>query len=391
MRSTVALAACDSYEDETVLSAMRKLLCLLGGAGAFAREGEKILLKPNLLAARTPERAVTTHPSVFEAAARLLAETGARLSYGDSPGTEGLRLVARKAGLSPRAERLGIPEGDFHTAVNLDFPAGRFEKSFPVAQAAAEADGIISLCKMKTHGLTRITGAVKNTFGCVAGFEKARFHLRFPNARRFAGMLTDLNLLLKPRLYIMDGVVAMEGEGPSSGDPVRMGLLLASRDPVALDAVFCRLVALDPGFVPTITEGAASGLGVFRDGEIEILGDPPERFRNPAFRVTRMPAAGDATLQALRPVRNLLIPRPVIHEEACRKCGICVKACPVTPKKALSFPGGNEKRTPVYDYSLCIRCYICHEMCPHRAIRIRTPLLGRVVSRLLRKAPEHMP
>ncbi len=387
MRSKVALVACGSYEDETVLRAMRTAINLLGGAGEFAREGEKILLKPNLLAARSPDLAVTTHPAVFEAAARVFAETGAVLSYGDSPGYESFRQAARKTGLAGRAEKTGVAEGDFETVVAADFPGGRRQKTFPLAKAAAEADGIVSLCKMKTHGLTRITGAVKNQLGCVAGFEKARFHLRFPNVFHFSAMLTDLNLLLGPRLYIMDAVVAMEGEGPSSGEPVRMGLLLASRDPVALDAVFCGLVDLDPAFVPTITEGAAGGLGVFRDEDIEIVGEPVEKFRNTSFRVTRMPAAGDATLQALRPFRNLLVPRPVIAEDSCRKCGVCVKACPVEPVKALNFSGGDTTKPPVYDYSLCIRCYCCHEMCPHRAITVKTPLLGRIAARLLRKGP----
>jgi len=183
----------------------------------------------------------------------------------------------------------------------------------------------------------------------------------------------------------MDGITAMQGEGPASGTPVPMGVLLFSRDPVALDAVFCRLVRLDPAFVPTITEGAAKGLGVYADDEVEILGDRIEDLARPDFDVKREPADGASTLRALAPLRNQLVCRPEIIEERCVKCGVCVGACPV-PGKALDFDGEDRNRPPRYDYSRCIRCYCCHEMCPHRAIVVRLPLLGRIVSRLLRRS-----
>jgi uncharacterized protein (DUF362 family)/ferredoxin len=389
--SLVALAGCPSYESGLVYKAIKKGVNLLGGVSEFVTPGEKILLKPNMLGGYGPELAVTTHPAVFEGTARIFQEAGAVLFYGDSPGYGSPKQAARKNGLAQSAERLGIREADFETPAAGAFPEGvelpcdSGGRSLPLARGVYEADGIISLPKMKTHGLTRITGAVKNQLGCIAGFEKSRMHFRYPNAQHFSAVLAAITKVLKPRLYIMDGITAMEGEGPAGGNPVSMGLILLSRDPVALDAVFCRLIGLSPAFVPTIQAGQALGIGTAEEGAITLTGDPIERFINPGFDVVRQPVSGDFTFRILRPLRNKLIPRPVIRPRVCRKCGLCVAACPVQPVKALGFAGGKKTSPPVYAYSLCIRCYCCQEMCPHKAIGVKTPLLGRLVMRLLRK------
>ena len=158
-----------------------------------------------------------------------------------------------------------------------------------------EADALISVCKMKTHALEYITGAVKNQYGCVQGFHKAKGHTLYSDPVSFARMLGDLNRLVKPRLYILDGITAMEGNGPTSGDPVPMRLLLLSADPVALDSVFCHLIHLDPQLVPTNVQGEQMGLGTWRPENIELLTEEGpmelsqavERYGNPDFRVKR--------------------------------------------------------------------------------------------------------
>ncbi|MDR3200501.1 MAG: DUF362 domain-containing protein [Spirochaetales bacterium] len=384
--STVVLIGCPSYESQSVYAAVRKGIELLGGAAAFAKAGEKILLKPNMLSARAPELAVTTHPAVFEAAARIFQEAGAALSYGDSPGYEKPAHVARKTGIAGVAEKLNVSAADFETAVAVSGflkPQDAGNLTFPIAKGVCEADGVISLSKMKTHSMTRLTGAVKNQLGCVVGFEKARLHFRNPNPREFSLRLAAITKIVNPRLYIMDGVIAMEGEGPSGGSPVHMGVLLFSRDPVALDAVFCRLVNLDPAHVPTIAAGQALGLGTAND--ISLAGDPLENFIKPDFDVLRKPVADDILFRPLRPFKNSIIPRPVIDAAKCKKCGVCVEACPVQPRKALAFPGSARAAAPVYTYSRCIRCYCCQEMCPHKAISVKTPLFGRFITRFLGK------
>lgn len=384
--STVALVRCENYEETTMFTAVGRALELLGGASRFAQPGERILLKPNLLVASSPGDAVTTHPAVFGAVARHLAATGAELSYGDSPAFGGSRSVARRAGLVEVAERLGVARRDFGEARTVSFPEGGLIKQFEIASAVLDSDCIISLPKLKTHALMRITGAVKNQFGCIPGARKGEFHVRMPDAERFAQMLVDLNRFLRPRLYLMDGVVGMEGNGPRGGDPRPLHVLLASEDPVALDATVCRIVALDPRLVGTITWGEEWGLGT--SGDVDLRGDPLDAFLAPDFEVNRSHGSttGGQGWRG-RLVRDRLAPRPVIDPERCTACGTCVEMCPVDPK-AVDFAGGvrsrrtdGDRTPPVHDYDLCIRCYCCQEMCPERAIYARTPVLGRLIRR----------
>ena len=191
-KSKVAIVRCESYDEETVYRAVTRGVELLGGIGAFVRPGEKILLKPNVLAGSSPEQAVTTHPAVFSAVARILASSGASLSYGDSPGFGKPADALSKAGLFQVAERFGIPLADFEHGRSVENPEGIVGKRFDLSNAALETDGIVSLPKMKTHALTRVTGAVKNQFGCVYGLNKAAFHVKVPNQVHFSKMLVDL-------------------------------------------------------------------------------------------------------------------------------------------------------------------------------------------------------
>ncbi|MHB1477589.1 MAG: DUF362 domain-containing protein, partial [Coriobacteriia bacterium] len=255
------------------------------------------------------------------------------------------------------------------------FPDGNLIKQFTIAEGVAAADGLVSLPKLKTHALTRMTGAVKNQFGCVPGFLKGEFHTKMPNVELFSQMLVDLNLLLRPRLYVMDAVVGMEGNGPRNGDPRQVGVLLLSDDPVAIDAVGCRIMALDPSLVETLVYGERWGLGSASD--IEVVGDEPPVLED--YRVNRTPVSTTRGLGSALGKR-LLAPRPYIIEERCTRCGTCVKVCPVDPK-AVNWRGGDHAVPPAHDYDRCIRCYCCQEMCPERAIEVKTPFLGRLIRR----------
>ena len=155
-----------------------------------------------------------------------------------------------------------------------------------------------------------------------------------------------------------------------------MNVLLLSSDPVALDAVFCRLIHLPAAYVPTMRPGAESGLGTWSDDAIDILGDKVEELSCPDFKVVRRPAVEfDRSFPYY--LKKWLTPRPVIDAALCRECGVCTEVCPLEPKAVRPLPGSRDKK-PVYDYERCIRCYCCQEMCPHGAIAIRSPLLSRV-------------
>ncbi|MEW5826016.1 MAG: DUF362 domain-containing protein [Candidatus Bipolaricaulota bacterium] len=379
--SRVALVRCTSYEPQEVLLAVEKAVELLGGVERFARPGEHVLLKPNLLYGRAPERAVTTHPSVLSAVIRILQGAGAIVSYGDSPGLGSPAAAASVAGLAEAAAALGVELADFETPETVSCSACRLVRQFTVARAALRADAIISLPKLKTHGLTRMTGALKNLYGCVPGLLKAEFHGRLPDVELFSRMLVDLHLLLRPRLHVMDAVVAMEGNGPGHGRPRPLNAILASEDPVALDATACRMIRLDPSAVPPIVRGEAEGIGSSRN--VEIVGASLDTFVVEDFDVRRTPERGRRrTLRSallLGFARRFLVARPVIRHSRCTRCGQCVDVCPVSPK-AVDFSGDRSK-PPSHHYERCIRCYCCQELCPAGAIEIYVPRLGRAVRR----------
>jgi len=281
-----------------------------------------------------------------------------------------MESVAKTAGLIEAAEAIGLPAADFRHSVNVEHGGMKF----PICAGAREADAIVNLPKMKTHALERITGAVKNLYGCVYSIHKAAGHAQYPNADSFAGMLIKLERALPAKLHIMDGVLAMEGNGPGSGDPVNMNVILASTDPYALDEVFCRLISLDPALVPTIAKAN-------RSGDVEILTprgsiswqEALSQYGKRDFNVDRGGVGGEYSLSGriLRAVKK----RPEIKKSQCKSCMVCVESCPLTGKAL--FERG---KYPVFDYKVCIRCYCCQEMCPHHAIVPRRAFFDGVLS-----------
>ena len=374
----VALIRCESYDYEQVKKSVERGLDLIGGISAFVREGENILLKPNLLVGEVPDRCVTTNPSVFEAVAQALIKAGVNLSYGDSPAVGSTAKASKKAGCAQVADRLNIALADFKNGVEIFFERGVQNKKFHVARAILDNDGVISLPKLKTHGLEKFTGAIKNQFGCIPGVLKGEFHVRLPDAEAFAKMLVDLNSFVQPRLYIMDGICAMEGNGPRGGTPKKMNVLLFSSDPVALDATACRLIDLNPEYVPTVKYGMEAGAGTFLKEEIEIVGDDFDSFVARDFKVDRTPLKPYQPNFLVNFLSHRIVRIPYIVDEKCIKCGVCIAMCPAKPK-ALGFSCDDKSYPPVYNYDHCIRCFCCQEICPESAIQLKTPLLRKVL------------
>jgi uncharacterized protein (DUF362 family)/NAD-dependent dihydropyrimidine dehydrogenase PreA subunit len=379
--SKVVIKECKEYDVSQIYQRLKEALESLGGIENIITKEEKILLKPNFMAAREPEKVVTTHPAIFEAVVKYLRDMGySKIYYGDSPGTGAPLKASRVTGTYEVAEKYDIPLLEFRKGKTVTFEDGVFARQFEIAQGALEVDAIINLPKMKSHGFMRITGATKNIFGCVYGFNKGISHTKFQDPYEFAGMIADLNRLLKPRLHIMDGIIAMEGNGPGSGTPVAMNTLLISQDSIALDSTFARLIDLDINYVPIIIKGTEMGVGVSEDHEIELLGDSLEKMLNRSFDVERLPVKDERVSfdGKIKPFKNLLLRKPVINKKLCIKCGICVESCPLE-EKALTFSGELGKSFPKYDYNKCIRCYCCQEMCPKEAIDVKTPLLGKLL------------
>ncbi|MFC1903698.1 DUF362 domain-containing protein [Chloroflexota bacterium] len=377
-KSRVALIKCDTYDDGQVYEAVEAGINLLGGISNFIKPGERILIKPNVLIGTKPQKCVGTHPSVFKAIGTILKKAGATVSYGDSPGFGRCEGNMRRAGLKQIADELGIILADFGKGKAVTHGEALLNKRFTLVNAVLESDGVVSLPKLKTHGLTRLTGAIKNQFGCIPGILKNQFHLKMPNPYDFATMLVDLTVLIRPRLYVMDGIMAMEGTGPRTGKPNQLDILLFSSDPVALDAVACKIINLNPTFVPTSKPGEKAGLGTYHYENIEVIGENPELFIDRDFEVVRKPPVIVPRGRMAMFIKNLICPKPTIDKKMCTNCGTCVRMCPVTPK-AVNWHTGDKSKPPSFEYDRCIRCYCCQELCPEGAVSIQETLLGRML------------
>lgn len=372
-KSLVALVPCENYDEENVYKAISKGIELIGGIDNLINKNEKILVKPNLLSGSNPEKTITTNPAVFEAVLRYLKEKEyTNISYGDSPaGVYKMEEIVKVTKLKDKADKYNIKLGDFENYKTVNNPNGKVAKKFTLCNGVIDADAIISVSKMKTHALENITGAIKNQYGCIYSNRKALGHAKYPNSNIFARMLIDLNLYLKPRLYIMDGIIAMEGNGPASGDPVPMKTILVSKDPVALDSVFSILIDLNPEYVPTNVYGDKYDLGTMDFNKIDIVtldgilsvDEIFNKYGNPNFVVNRKKRSF-WNIRSLLHKANKRMHKPVVDLNLCIACGKCEETCPVKGKAVHSGNGNKAK----YDYAKCIRCYCCQEICPAKAI-----------------------
>ncbi len=361
--SDVSIVKCSDYDRNRVFEAVRRSVDLLGGMSTFVKAGERVLIKPNLLMARPPEMAVTTHPEILRAVIRLARDAGAEVLVGDSPGLGSARTVCEKSGIMAVIEEEGAVLTELDEAVPVK-GGGQFHR-FEIARAVSEADVVINLPKLKTHGMMTLTGAVKNLFGCIPGRRKAQWHLSAGvNRDAFATMLVELCAMIRPRLTIMDAVVGMEGNGPGSGDPREIGLVLGGQDPVALDAVAGAIVGADPELLYTLRAAAAAGKGETRLDRIRLLGERLEDVKVRGFRLPpqehtewHLPEWGKRFL------KDALTTRPVIDHDQCIRCGVCQGHC---PQGAIMDAG---KKLEIR-YRDCIRCFCCQEFCPKGAISV---------------------
>jgi uncharacterized protein (DUF362 family)/Pyruvate/2-oxoacid:ferredoxin oxidoreductase delta subunit len=361
--SEVSIVRCTDYDRDRTMAAVQQAIDLIGGMKAFVKSGERVLIKPNLLMASRPENAVTTHPEIVRAVIRLVHEAGGKALVGDSPGFGDLRNVCEKAGIMNVIREEGATLVDFDDTVTVK-NTGRFQR-FEVSRRAYEADAIINLPKFKTHGMTMLTGAIKNLFGCVPGKRKVQWHFNAGvNHKLFAHMLVELCALLKPRLSIMDAVIGMEGNGPGSGDPRSIGVVIAGKDAVSVDAVSAKLVGVAPERLPLLQAAATAGIGQTQFDLIRVVGEPLSSVAIGGFRLPpQMHTEWPLPEWIRRSLKDAFTTKPVIKHGLCPQCGVCMTHC---PQGAISVNG---KRLEIR-YRDCIRCFCCQELCPRGAINI---------------------
>ncbi len=375
---TVSLETAANYELPEIRRAVTKLLEPLGGMSAFITPGDRVLIKPNMLAAKSPDKAVTTHPALVQVVAELVIESGGTALIGDSPGIGSFSKVAEKSGIQGAAERSGARLTEFCDPVELR-GEGTF-RSIQLARCYHEADKIINLPKLKTHEMMTMTCAVKNLFGAVIGTEKAAWHLKAGSSRQmFARLLLEISLLKKTTLTIVDAITAMEGNGPGSGTPIQRGILIAGINPLAVDVIAARLAGIPSDLLPLEQEAVARGLAGARLSEIELKGTP---YASVTAMTFTLPTGLDPRF-GLPPflataLKNQLTSYPTADHAVCVLCGICRDACPpeaiTITNSALSI-----------DKARCIRCWCCRELCPHDAMAIERGLLLRALKCLSRR------
>ncbi|KIH77028.1 Uncharacterized conserved protein, DUF362 family [Geoalkalibacter ferrihydriticus] len=377
----VVLHPLASYDRAACETALTELLAPLGGMVAFVQPGQRVLIKPNMLAGKSPDRAVTTHPEIVRAVIRQVQDAGGEALVGDSPGVGSCVQVARKCGILAVVEETGARLVPFAESLPASHPGATFHH-LELAREVFEADLIINLPKLKTHQMMGLTCAVKNLFGAVVGMRKPQLHLQAGSDKaQFAQMLLDLAGHLQPALSIVDAVVAMQGDGPGSGDPIAVGALLAGENPLAVDAAALELLGLEAADCWTQKIACAQSLPGAALTEVEVLGTNPQALRPRSFRPAKATDVSFGVPPLLRRhLRRSLSALPAIDAQRCSGCGLCIEHCPPT---AMAM----NKHLPHIDLKRCIGCFCCQELCPSGAILTRQGLLLRL-SRFLFRAPQ---
>ncbi len=387
LSNTVALHAIETYDENRIAEILRRQMEMLGYDDAFFC-GKRVVIKPNLVMKKAPEAAATTHPAVLAALLCVLKEKGISPVIAESPGglynRQRLEGVYHVCGLDEPAHRYGAELNVDTAAVDIPFPEGKKVKAFHVIRPIAEADIVIDLCKLKSHGLTKMSAAIKNFFGVIPGIEKFEMHATFPDYADFGGMICDLCQMIcekKTVIAITDAIVGMEGDGPTSGTPRTIGALYMSANPFASDIVGETLLGFE-GTVPIVREAVARGLCPSDISGVTVLGDSVEPLRITDFKEPE--TAENRSVSALSffssgKLGRFFMPRPKAVPELCRGCGECVASC---PQHTIELTRHHGKKIAKIRHSNCIRCYCCQELCPFAAIRIKKNLIIKIANKL---------
>lgn len=369
MKERVCLNGCPEYDLDELCNILDGQFRALGVYEEL-KPGMTALLKPNLILRSKPEAAAVTHPLVTAAVGLCVQKAGAKVLIAESGGGPYTPGVARgtfaACGYEEMAKRFGFSLYTQCKSREVELPQGVRCRQLPVIEPFLEDCYLINIAKLKTHCMMGFSGAVKNLFGAVPGLQKPELHCRFPQKEDFADMLLDLSQFLSPALSVIDGVWAMEGDGPTGGERRQVGALLSSKSPWALDVIGAAVLGMDRKELLLLQKASERGLGPGSPEEVELLGDPIEALAVSDFRRARSQST-DFLMRVpklFRPLaKKLTTPYPKIEREKCVGCGKCAQSCPQHTIKIA------ENRAKI-DYQHCIRCFCCHEMCPQRAVKI---------------------
>lgn len=379
----VSIVRCEEYEASLAREALTEAIDAVGGLD-WVEKGMKIVIKANLVSFMSPESAATTHPTLLCELVKMLVDRGAEVIVGDSPGglytSVYVNRVYKATGMK-EVEQAGAHLNQNFEQREVDNPNGLVLKRFAYTSYLDEADAIIDFCKLKTHGMMGMSAAAKNMFGCIPGVTKPEYHFRFPKHEDFARMIVDLDDYFKPRLCICDAVVGMEGNGPTMGEPRKIGAVLASTCPHKMDLVCAHIIGLTKDTVPTLAAAYERELIPTEAKSLSIFGDP-DSFLVPDFKNipnhASMEFSKDSTkffgkLSALF-IAKALRSVPALKSRECVGCGVCRDICPA---KAIQIKNGKA----VIDRSACIRCFCCQEFCPKGAMKVKRPWIAKVLNR----------
>lgn len=370
MSSRVSIVKCGSYDPVLVQEAVNKSIDLLGGIAAFIKPQSRVLVKPNLLMAAAPEAAITTHPEVIRAVVRQLKDINCKVFLGDGPSVWGGQIEK----VEEVYTRTGVRKLCGEEGIELvEFDKKRWHDKIPMTTWLDDTDYLVSIPKFKTHSFTLLSAAVKNLFGLVWETYKTELHKQYYRKEAFAIMLAQVYGKTRPALTVIDGITAMEGEGPgSSGKPKQVGLVFAGEDCVSLDSILAVIMGLDPLGVLTTQESARRGMGKAELKDIEILGEKLESIAVEPFLLPATTLRKKIPQAILEAIRNYIRYYPRVDHGKCTRCGTCVKAC---PEKIISLNSGKI----VINYTDCISCFCCQESCPAAAIEVKKSIIAKLI------------
>lgn len=360
----VQVVDCSSYDLESLKAGIQQAIEALGGWQRYVQPGQRVLLKVNLIGPKKPEKAATTHPEFVRAVGQLLKSYGAQVLVGDSSGGAIAGMAPTKqAFVVSGIQRVADEEG--FTIMNFDEMGPKLVSSHHdlyITKAFDAVDVVINLPKMKTHSMGIYTGAVKNLYGAIPGLRKAKYHRDSPNPLDFGQVLAAIHQAIDNMpLHIMDGVEAMQGEGPTAGKPYAAGKVLISEDPLALDRVAIEMMGITPEKVAILRASIEAPIGTWDRKAIEVVGKaaPLPNYALPK----RYTTIEKADFSAVKGVVDFFKSVPVVNAKKCIHCNACVDACPVA---------AIDRTTKRIDYDKCIDCLCCHELCMSEAVDLKS-------------------